>query len=375
MKPIILMLFIAAGLTRAAQEPVIKFNGGAASLQERWDRAVQTLRQGDVKPPAWIGYSIRRMMAGNSWIGQYDGDEQKASLRDLIEGRVSVSPVKAVNGEGEGLHIHSDGDSPEKEIKEVAILFKISRLDDRWPVIASVKMTNLDIMFDMEGLPLVWLEHSAYGPSLDLLAALYRNQERTAVREDLIAAIGLHDGSEQAGRFLKNIIETGKKSRLRAKAVFWLAVQGQQASLEMLQRLAEQDADVEVAGQAVFGLSLIKSERAVDALIALARQAGRKKIRRKAMFWLSQQAGEKAARAIEDVVYDEAQTDLQKQALFALSQLPQDMAVPRLIKVLRTHPNAAVRKKAVFWLGQCDDERALQAIVDMLKAQPRDRTR
>lgn len=118
---------------------------------------------------------------------------------------------------------------------------------------------------------------------------------------------------------------------------------------------------------ALLALSLHADASALPRLIDIARDDPRTRVRGRALFWLAQRAGERAAATIAGAVDNDPDHEVRKKAVFALSQLPKDEGVPKLIEVARTNAHASVRKQAIFWLGQSNDPRALTFLEEILK--------
>ena len=108
-----------------------------------------------------------------------------------------------------------------------------------------------------------------------------------------------------------------------------------------------------------FALHVSDSPGATEKLIELARGDRSPSVRAKALFWLAREAGAEAGRTIARAVIDDPELEVKKKAVFALSRLPAEEGVPLLVEVAQSHPSPEIRKKAFFWLGQSGDPRAL----------------
>ena len=114
-------------------------------------------------------------------------------------------------------------------------------------------------------------------------------------------------------------------------------------------------------------ISLHRDPSAPIALLDLARNSQDTRVRQRALFWVARRAESQAVPAITEAIERDPDIDVKKQAVFALSQLPRDEGVPLLIKLARSNTNPAVRKQAMFWLGQSKDPRALTFFEEVLR--------
>ena len=88
--------------------------------------------------------------------------------------------------------------------------------------------------------------------------------------------------------------------------------------------------------------------------------------REQAVFWLGQAASDVSASLDSIVGDERQDDDIREKAIFALSQRPRDEGVPALIRIAKTNPDPALRKKALFWLGQSGDPRAIDLFEQIL---------
>jgi len=321
----------------------------------------------------WIGYSIQRMMDEHSFIGSYYSDKKRnhPTLAEVITGTqinnidqpdYDIGDCQTIEGV---VSDESDSKPRKKILKEIGVLFHFNGIMNK--NLEEIKVSNLSLRVNLENDPLIWLNGFDNEQSVTFLKGVFKNISSAEIQEDIVRAIGLHEASNQAFSFLKEILVSDLKNSLREEAAFWLGQQNNEAALSILMQTAQKDKSEDVREKAIFAISQIENEKATDSLIKLAREADEGNVRSKAMFWLSQRASEKAALVINDIAQNDDDTEVQKQAVFALTQLSDNESIPSLIKIARTHRNPEVRKSAIFWLGQSEDSRALNAIVEIIK--------
>jgi HEAT repeat protein len=342
------------------------------TLSARMDWAFGEASRRSFRDGSWVGYSIRRLMGEHSSIGSFDCRATATpTLQEIISGqRNEYSPSKAAAGvEERARQVLDDMDKegrPEKKVwKDVAILVRYGRAAKTG--IERVEMSNLDLRFDLKRIPLIWLGEAEDAESLAWLKKAYRTVNEEEVKENILAAVGIHQNSALAIPILASVLESREPEHLRRMATFWLSQQNDKKTYELLLETARKDRSREVREGAVFGISLMELEESVDALIGLAKSADDEEVRRQAIFWLGQKASIKATETLKRMAYEGGDQKIQEQAIFALSQLSGKQGVDELIKLAKTHPNPELRKKAIFWLGASGDPRALEVLVEIIK--------
>lgn len=421
---------VAVGLS----QEVLRHPKSKASLKQRWEWGEKQAGANNFRNGYWIGYSIKKLMNKNSYTGSFRSDwKDKITLSEIIYGnKIKAEEEKLSDGEiirraaREALDELNNESRPQKKIvKELAILFHFTNnreFDD-------LKLSNLSLHIDLEGLPLIWLGKITNEESIPFLNSLYKQVSTNHVREEIVTTVGIHPSSEPVFTFLSNVLNSRDNDDIREKAVFWLGQQDDKRALKILVKTARNDRsgnvrekavfaisqldiklsedalidlaqnaedkevrekaifwmgqtggkkilkilgkialdDVYLGEKAVFAISQMKSTESLDFLIDLAYNAKNRKIRKKAIFWLGQKASKKSRTALKKVAFDGDDTEIQKQAVFAIAQLPQDESIPELIKIGKTHPNYKIRKQAIFWLGQTEDHRAVDFLAEIVK--------
>lgn len=356
-------------------DQIIKYQRPGVNLDKKWDWAMKHIKNQPNSTGYWIGYSFKQFMDVNSFINGYhchDYDDKK-TLEEIIYGRLPENMDKGKSdteiireAAKEALKQYNDNKkSKERVEKEIAVLFRF--MPDK-PVFNDIKLSNLSLYADLKNIPLIWLGKNDSEQSLNFLKQMYNRQTDDNCKNEILVAIGIHEMPKRVIPFLQKILYSNESNELREDAVFWIARQNDEKSLEILINTANSDRSLDVREKAVFGISLLNSDAAIDALISLVYHEQNSEVRKKAVFWLGQKASKKAVAALDDVVHiQNGETEIQKQAVFALSQIPKDEGIPYLIKIAKEHPNKMIRKKAIFWLGQSNDPRAIDAIVEMIK--------
>ncbi len=244
--------------------------------------------------------------------------------------------------------------------EQVQIMFRIA--ENR---VGKIRVISGDCTLDADGVPIRWIRDVRPAESVAFLSS-FVTSGTDRVRDGAVTAIALH-GDAAADEALERFAGAGQSESLREKAIFWLGEARGRRGYETVRRIVTGDASDHIREKAIFALSVSREPQAVDTMIAVAHNDASGHVRGQALFWLAQKAGKKAAGAITDAVDRDPDTEVKKKAVFALQQLPDGEGVPMLIQVARNNKNPAVRKQAMFWLGQSNDPRALAFFEEVLK--------
>lgn len=376
----VLLTFGAAGLVALARADrhrgpsrIFDRSAGSGAIAAKLDEALAEAPKSAPEHAFWVGYAIDRLMGENSHIGSFDSGpaSRDVSIRDVLAGKGNQGRPEEVPGDLRTSakaaleKIEREGRPEKMVLKELGFFLKYGPGSS--PILTEVRMSNLDLSFDFEDLPLFWLGKASEDQSLALVESLYGRNRGDEVRKGLIAAAGCHGAPKLALPFLERVLTGDSADGLRKDAAFWIGQLNDADGLRLLARTARSDRSEEVREGAVFGISQVELPAAVDELISLARSAERRDVRKQAVFWLSQKASEKSGKVLEEVARQDSDLEIQEHALFALSQLPGNEGLDALIKLAKTHSDPRIRKKAVFWLGQSDDRRALDAVIAIVK--------
>ncbi len=351
---------------------VIDLTAAPGALASKLDGALTQASKAWPGRTFWIGYSIERLQGEHSSIGTTFGDRiVRPTIAEILAGKGASAASGAASGDlraaaADALNRLERRGRPEKQVlKELGFFLKYEPGKSAGP--SHVGMSNLDLSFDFEEVPLYWLGRMPEDQSLGLLSDLYGRDRNGKVREGLIAAVGCHGTPRLVLPILEEVLKGADPDDLRKDAAFWIGQQNDPAGLRVLSEAARSDRSEEVREGAVFAISEVELDGAVDELIALARGAEKRDVRKQAVFWLSQLASKRSGGVLEEIAAGDADLEIQEQALFALSELPNNDGLEALIRLAKTHRDARIRKKAVFWLGESNDPRALEAIVAIVK--------
>ena len=374
------LIFTLAALSGPIFSQVSRYPNPNDDLTARWEWAKQEAAKQKLEHGFWIGYSIERVMRENQYI--YSTDQHTISgshisglpkgdtLENLISGKINNPPLPAEDQVKQEARRAIDRlENPrnlEKRVrKDVAILHKFGSVSSDVP--ETIRVSNLYLPFDNEGLPLFWLEKTDDAQSLSILENLYDISKQEKLKKRILTIAGLHGTSEKAVAFLENVLNSSEPDSLRARAAIELGDQDHERAVRLLHKAAEEDRSAEVRKRAVYGLEDIDLPSAADALIDIAQNAEDTEVRKRAIDTLADIASQKTAAALKDVVENDQNTDIQKRAVYALEDLDNNEGIPYLAEIAKTHAKLTIRKAAIYCLGDSDDPRALQALIQIIK--------
>jgi len=363
-----LLFFLLVCIQPLFSQTVLKHPDSTETLEQRWQWALQQVRDKKMNDGFWIGYSIQKMMGEQSTISSSRSGDWQAhpSLSELIHGGKSAAAVDPRSDDeiirDEARHAlerasRSDPDAL-KIKKEVAVLFQFGRDG----ALLDVQVNNISLSVDLGSMPLIWLHGADTEQSLHRVEHLYREMKDESLKDELITAAGVHESSETVVAFLQRILESDDSMDLREQAAFWLGQQNRRDALHLLTDAAQHDSSPSIREKAVFGMSQMTLPEGTVALTKLAENARHMGVREQAIFWLGQRADSHVVKFLFKMANTDHSESIKEKAVFALSQQANEDALEALIDLARHGKTEGTRKKAIFWLGQKASARAGEAL-------------
>jgi len=299
----------------------------------------------------WLGYSVAAVAGDHHMCcGSNGGD---------WNGGRACGPCQLEGWHGGNDYNLQSGDVKLEGPSNVVILF---RAEGR--KIGKIRAVSEDCILDAGGLQITWLTGAKPGESVKLLERFVDGKELDErggerLSHGALMAIAMH-GDASADQAMAAFTTPDKPESLRKEAAFWAGEARGPQGVQLLTRMAKEDASSDVRAHVAFALSISKENNALEEMIRMAHEDTSGHVRGQALFWLAQKAGKKASGAITGAIENDPDAEVKKKAVFALSQMPKDDGVPKLIQVAQNNKNPEVRKQAMFWLGQSNDPRALE---------------
>lgn len=319
-------------------------------MPERWKWGLTQGASLNSNNGFWLGYAFERLMYQNETIGSFYNDGiRRPTLQDVLSGTAS-EPPRYYGGKG-----------PRVE-KALAILF---RLDRNGRSIERIEVSNLELYFDLHGLPLIWLGKVEPEESLNWIAPMYKTLSDEKRKREMICAIGAHKTPEIIAFLQPMLLESS--AQLRAQAAFWIGNLDDERALNALKHFLPSEQSEQVLDDGMAGLNESESPAATQALSDWAERSDNLKLRKKAIFWLAQKAARNVQEKIKNIAFNDKDTEVEKAAVVALAEMEEGAGITQLIEIAKSHPNPEIRKTAIIFLGESGDPRARQILLDIIK--------
>ncbi len=340
----------------AGSEPmaVVHCPDQSLSLEARWQWAVAQIPAHPQSEHVWIGFSTRRLMREDSFVGRWPVSPDYPTLSELVYGvRVELPRFS-----------YSRRKMPREVAKEVAYLFEVERASGR---IEQAQTSDISLSIHMMRGVLFWLGEAGPAPSAALFQSLYRNAEDDELRIRLLAHIA-EARNDQALSFLEEVLQKEKSERVRRATVHELTGYDSQKSLEILLRAVRQDPSDAVRKEAVQTIGCLESSAAESALIEVAKAGPSPSVQREAIHVLSERTSAGVIACLGSIINGQGQPrESQHAALEALARMESAGALKGLIQVARTHTDPRLRHEAIDYLRERESPEARDCLLSIIK--------
>ncbi len=370
------VLGLLAAWTTAAATPVrvVRHSDPSAPLAARWEWASRQPSGQDFGRGSWVAYSIRRKMPSNWTMGSwYNGRrDDPRTLAQVLAG----APVPVLDKAAQDLAVREAARKAIDEIegkrepvrimdKDIALLFRFGPPPGR--ALEEIEMSDLAMMFEPEGRPIVWLGAAGEGESMILLERLFAGPGEEPFKRDIVQAVGLHQTAAAVLPFLERATTPSAPESIRREAADALGEREDARVVPILVRLARTDKSGDVREDAVSALAESPVASSIDALASLASDKSLGDLRRTAVEGLAEKAAELTAPE-PDFDRENPEAEVRREAVSALSEWPAKEALPRLADLAKTHADPIVRRAALEALGEMEDPSAVAILLDILKS-------
>lgn len=239
------------------------------------------------------------------------------------------------------------------------------------PCLYQVFIHQMEQPFDLEVRPTFWLGEGTPICSINWLQDQFAKTKSAKLKQQIIAAIGVHKTSTAVVNFQKHIILGNNSSKLKNEAIGWLGKHNSAESIKLLTLLAVKQKDIQLRKKAICALSQVHNQYAHSVVIDLALKDKNQEIREEAIFWLSQIAEDYSLKTLNEIMTTEDNPEIKDCVVFAISQLPESKANTLLQRIAQSDPDAKVRNKARFWLNQRREQRLMDFFNELNAADKR----
>jgi beta-lactamase regulating signal transducer with metallopeptidase domain/HEAT repeat protein len=330
--------------------PVVTSPDPAATLDSRWAWAERTARN-DGRRRYWIGYSISPV-PGLSPFVYFDSVRQiyvsagpSGDRRQLtFSGHIRSDDITDLRFPGRPLALSG----AEGGLK---VLFSIDAARDGTPLLTAVHVSTLSLPVDLRSQPVFWLGAAESSQSLDLIDRLYARTSAPEIKNDLIAAAGVHDASPKVVAWLSARVDSRDPDDVRGNAAEKIAWHPIRESIDALDRFARTDRATQVRQEAAEALGDLALPDAAPVLAALARELKDQQARGEAIEALGERAEPIASEALAQIARQDSSPAMQLEAVETLGDLKDQRGLAVLTELARTHPDMEVRHEAIDTLS------------------------
>ena len=336
---------VVADTTRAAPDTVLRHPDPSQPLAQRWDWARAQARQLN-RRMYWVGYAIKRP----SWLEHsvYVDRGMEVKGRDItISGRLF--------GDFQGFLFHGvrlARLTGSNDSDDIVILLGFTADASGKVALSHVHVASFYLPMDFRGRTLFWLGNGADAQSLPVVEALFTATPQPELREDVVAAIGIHGSSNLVVPILQRLLTSREPADVRAQAAEWLGFHPTPAAVVGLSAAARNDPAGDVRRQAAEALGDNPLPAATESTIAVARTASDPDARREAVEGLGKKDSDRALTTLVAIAQSDRDEDVQREAVETLGQMPNGRGLSAVRDIARNHPRSDVRRKAVETLGE-----------------------
>src|SRR5882757_569670 len=211
----------------------------------------------------WARNQARQMGRRTYWIGY------QVARPSWLEHSVYVDRGAEVKGEGITISGHMFGDCQGFTFRgvrlaplmgggdsdDIAVLFGFTADQSGKVTVNHVHVASLYLPMDFHGRTLYWLGNATDAQSLPIVDGLFTSTPQAELREDIVAAIGIHGSSDAVIPILLRVLNSREPTDVRSQAAEWLGFHPSAAAVAALSRAARTDPAGDVRREAAEALS------------------------------------------------------------------------------------------------------------------------
>ena len=352
----VLAVVTGVGFSQAADnEPlsVVHHPDQSGSLEARWQWALAQIPTHPRAEHVWIGFSTRRLMHENSFVGRWPVSPDYPTLSELVYGvRVELPRFS-----------YSRQKTPRTVAKEVAYVFEVERASGR---IERAETSDISLSVYLTRGVLFWLGEVGQEQAVSLFQSLYRSAEDDDLKIRLVSHVA-EAQNDQALSFLDEVLQKEKSERVRRETVHELGGYDNQKSLEILLRTVRQDASDSVRRESVGTMGRLGVPGVENVLIEIAKAGSSPSVRREAIHMLSQRTSPAIVECLGSIINGQDQPrENQRAALETLARMESAEALDMLLQVAKTHADPRVRHEALDNLRGRTSPKVVSCLVSII---------
>lgn len=188
---------------------------------------------------------------------------------------------------------------------------------------------------------------------------------RASIASSALSAIG-HHGDAGADTILDRLAAGGGTGSLRSAAVRHLGSLRGARGFASLQRLLAAEQDPAVRRTLTTAIGQTREPGTVEAMRTLTRDVDAR-VRAEAVYWLAVRGGTAVTPEVVKLIESDPDTTVKRRALSGLSRLPDNAGIAPLLQLARTSTDPVVKKEAVAVLSRSKDPRATAFMEELIK--------
>jgi HEAT repeat protein/beta-lactamase regulating signal transducer with metallopeptidase domain len=336
---------LVADTTRAAPDTVLRHPDASQPLAQRWDWARTQARQLN-RRMYWVGYTIKRP----SWLEHsvyVDRGLEVTGQNITMSGRL-FGDFQGFMFRGVRLARLTGSDDSD----DIVILFGFRTDQSGKVALSHVHVASFYLPMDFRGRTLLWLGDATDAQSVPIVEALFTPTPQPELREDVVAAIGIHGSSDLVVPILLRWLTGREPTDVRQQAAEWLGFHPTPTAVAALSAAARNDQSGDVRRGAAEALGDNMLPAATESTIAVARTAGDPDARRAAVEGLGQKESDRALTTLVSIAQSDRDEDVQRAAVETLGEMPNGRGLNAVRDIARSHPRPDVRRAAVETLGE-----------------------
>src|SRR5258706_13819418 len=217
--------------------------------------------------------------------------------------------------------------------------------------LSHVHVASFYLPMDFGGRPLFWLGEAADTQGLPVVETLFTATPQPELREDVVAAIGIHGSSDLVVPILLRLLTSREPTDVRAQAAEWLGFHPTPAAVVGLSAAARNDQTGDVRREAAEALGDNTLPAATGSAIAVARTAEDPEARREAVEGLGHKDSGRAFTALVAIAQSDHNEDVQREAVETLGEMPNGRGLTAVRDIARSHPRPDGPREGVATLG------------------------
>ena len=357
------ILVLGLASTASAQQPSIQNGKVETRKVAALDKEIATLAAGAATEPVWVGWRVPIVdgeRGGCStwvddnyyWRGSVLDYSPLGSTTSMTRPPQTTPPAGALPLEGgTGLVVLLRLIDSRVE--------RMQRLADDCPLDAGGRTVYwLDGVTPAESLRVL----DGYTRE-EVFERLSMNARRSLTRSAL-EAIAWH--RDPGANPILDRIATSSNSELRTAAITLLGSRRGAHGFASLQKMLQGERMPNTRVELVNAIGQTRESGTVGALRALIKDSDAK-VRAAAVYYFAIRGQQAVVPEVTAVVDSDTDVNVRKRAVSGLARLPTDAAIPMLIQIARTNKDPEVKKQAVSLLSQSRDPRAVAYMEEILK--------